>query len=127
MCRIDRVNAVEYLEWVGKSFDELFVLSPLIDKKIYEEYINLAKKNGNVLPDEYDITVNISKNHEQVEGMKDTSVIFVNHEISDKNDLESDEKSDINSDIKSNTKSDINSDIKSNTKFKYKFGHKIRY
>ena len=35
MCRTDRVNAVKYLEWIGNSFDDLFITSPLVSRSIH--------------------------------------------------------------------------------------------
>lgn len=80
LCRTDRVNAVKYLEWIGNSFDELFLASPLVAKKIYDEYVETAKKQGLVIPDEYQITVNVDEklNKIKIEEMKDMSRIDVN-------------------------------------------------
>lgn len=59
LCRTDRINASQYLEWIGESFDELFMESPLVSSKIYNEYVKLAKEHGIIIPDEYQITVNV--------------------------------------------------------------------
>lgn len=64
LARQDRVNASNYLEWIGNSFDELFQASPLIDNKIYKEYVNIATKHGFVVPEEYGITINIDENYD---------------------------------------------------------------
>ena len=66
LCRLDRVNAVQYLEWIGNSFDELFLASPLVAKKIYEQYIEMAKENGLVIPDEYKIIVNVDQRFSEI-------------------------------------------------------------
>ena len=61
LCRTDRINAGQYLEWIGNSFDELFLASPLVARNIYEKYVELAHKNGISVPDEYEITINIDE------------------------------------------------------------------
>ena len=66
LCRIDRINASCYLEWVGNSFDELFLTSPLVAKKIYNDYIIIASQNGIKVPDEYSVTFH-GKNYQQDE------------------------------------------------------------
>lgn len=58
LSRNNRVNAEEYLEYIGKSFDELFTSSPLVANKTYENYVQIAKENGLTIPDEYKITIN---------------------------------------------------------------------
>lgn len=40
--RHDRVNAGEYLEWVTRSYDELFANTPLIPKWLYEKWLKYA-------------------------------------------------------------------------------------
>ena len=81
LCRSDRVNAVQYLEWIGNSFDELFLASPLVAKKIYGQYVEIAKENGLVIPDEYQITINIDEKYTDMimKEMKDTSQININN------------------------------------------------
>ena len=82
--RSDRVNAVQYLEWIGNSFDELFLTSPLIDKKIYEKYVELAKEHGLVIADEYKITINVDDNfcsEQKNRESKDTSHININYNV----------------------------------------------
>ena len=58
--RDSRLNAVQYLEYVGKSFDELFTTSPLVSRTIYEKYIKIAAMNGLCVPDEYNIKIDIN-------------------------------------------------------------------
>jgi hypothetical protein len=65
LCRIDRVSAGQYLEWIGNSFDELFLASPLIAAKIYDNYIKIAKQNNISIPDEYGIEININEGYQQ--------------------------------------------------------------
>lgn len=80
LCRTDRIHSVEYLEWVGNSFDDLFLASPLVAKNIYENYIKLAKEHGITIPDEYGITINVDSDYQQkkILELKDASVIGVN-------------------------------------------------
>jgi hypothetical protein len=63
--RANRINAGSYLEWVGKSFDELFSSSPFISNKIYKNYVNEAKKKGLTIPEEYGLTIYIDKNNQE--------------------------------------------------------------
>lgn len=62
LSREDRVNAGKYLEWIGNSFDDLFLSSPLLDRQIYTNYIKIAKENGLTIPDEYELTIFIDNN-----------------------------------------------------------------
>lgn len=45
LSREDRVNAGNYLDWISKSFDDLFTISPLISEKIYTQWSDYAKTN----------------------------------------------------------------------------------
>ena len=63
LSREHRLNAIQYLEYVGKSFDELFSSSPLVSRHIYENYIKLASINGLCIPDEYNIKIDINNSH----------------------------------------------------------------
>lgn len=80
LCRSDRVNAAQYLEWIGNSFDELFLVSPLVAKKIYDEYAEIAKEKGLIVPDEYKITINVDEKltEMKIKEMKDISKININ-------------------------------------------------
>jgi hypothetical protein len=80
LCRSDRVNAVYYLEWVGDSFDDLFLVSPLVASKIYEDYVKIARANGIIIPDEYKITINVSEDeyNRNKDEMKDVTKIEIN-------------------------------------------------
>ena len=56
--REDRIDANEYLSWLSKSFDELFMSSPNFDIKMMEKY----KKEIEKLEKEYDdIELNFNK------------------------------------------------------------------
>jgi hypothetical protein len=83
LCRSDRINAGEYLEWIGNSFDELFLASPLVATKIYEDYVKLARENGFTVPDEYGMTININEDYQntKISEMKDYSAININKTI----------------------------------------------
>ena len=80
LCRTERVNAVKYLEWIGNSFDDLFLASPLIARSIYTEYVKVAKENGLTVPDEYQLTINVNERYQlqKFNEMKDSSVININ-------------------------------------------------
>ena len=88
LCRTDRINAGQYLEWIGNSFDELFLASPLVARNIYEKYVELAHKNGISVPDEYEITINIDEKYQvqKFKELKDDTVIDIN--VSPKNNKE---------------------------------------
>lgn len=82
LCRDDRIKAGQYLDWVGNSFDELFLASPLITTKIYNNYIKIAKKHNISIPDEYGIDININEGYQQdkVKEMTNSEKINVNEE-----------------------------------------------
>lgn len=44
--RKDRISAKEYIEWLTKSYDELFLASPLIPEYISKIYMEKAEKEG---------------------------------------------------------------------------------
>ena len=58
--RIHRVNAIQYLDYVGGNFDELFSASPLVESGIYNNYVKVARANRLFIPDEYGLNVPIS-------------------------------------------------------------------
>jgi hypothetical protein len=78
--RDDRINAVQYLEYVGSNFDELFLVSPLVTKRIYEDYVKIAKESGLIVPDEYGLTINVDEHYQRnkLNEMKNVSVININ-------------------------------------------------
>lgn len=80
LCKTDRTNAAQYLEWVGNSFDELFMASPLVAENVYNEYAVLAKGNGLIVPDEYGLTIKINKEYQdnKLSEMKNVSKICIN-------------------------------------------------
>ena len=86
LCRTDRVNAGHYLEWIGNSFDDLFLASPLVANRIYKDYVKVAHENGMYVPDEYEITINVDEKYQlkKYQEMKDSSVIDINIETQEK-------------------------------------------
>ena len=87
-----RVTPIEFLNWVGSSYDELFTGSPLVSRRIYDNYIIGAKKNGISIPDEYGDTILIDENYEekQIEEMICETKIEINDSsISDDKELTS--------------------------------------
>ena len=89
ICRNDRVNAAKYIEWIGNSFDDLFLASPLVGRKVYTNYTKIARKNGITIPDEYDITININQPYQtqKFNEMKDISTIKVNESNSHNDEI----------------------------------------
>jgi hypothetical protein len=85
-----RVKPSEFLNWVGSSYDDLFLGSPLVSKKTYDKYILGAKKNGISIPDEYGDTILIDENYEdiQINEMVCKEKIEINNSTNyDKNEL----------------------------------------
>lgn len=80
MCRKDRVNASKYLEWIGNSFDDLFLASPLVAHTIYNEYAQIAKENGMMVPDEYQVHIKVNEKLQlqTLDDMKNASMIDIN-------------------------------------------------
>lgn len=80
--RSDRINMSQYFEWIGQSFDDLFLASPLISEKIYQDYVNSAKKNNISIPDEYGLNITINKEYEneKLEELINTSEIVINND-----------------------------------------------
>jgi hypothetical protein len=87
LCRPDRINAVQYLEYIGSNFDDLFLASPLVSKCIYDDYVIVAKNNGIVIPDEYGLTIHIDNMYQKdkFDEMRNISVIDVNRSPFSKN------------------------------------------
>ena len=60
--REDRINANEYLTWLSKSFDELFISAPDFDSKILKKY----EKQLEGMEKEYDdVEINYNKQESQ--------------------------------------------------------------
>lgn len=63
--RDNRIDAIEYMEWLTNSFDELFLSSPLLPHYLFDKYRKLAINNGHIPPNEYGNTININEEYEQ--------------------------------------------------------------
>ena len=81
LSREDRINAVQYLDYVGSSFDELFMSSPLVANNIYKNYVKIAKENGIIVPDEYGITINMNESYQnnKLNELKNVSAVDINN------------------------------------------------
>jgi hypothetical protein len=64
-CKRERLPAGQYMDYIGSSYDELFMSSPFIPAKIYKHYARIAKAQGLVVPDEYGLTVKINMEYEE--------------------------------------------------------------
>ena len=118
ICRNNRVNAAKYIEWIGNSFDDLFLASPLVTRKIYTNYVKIARKNGIAIPDEYNLTIDINQPYQiqKLNEIKDVTIIEINESNSDNN--ETDTKTDeIKIDI-IETQPNENTTFKGKTKIK---------
>lgn len=62
--RKDRISSKDYIEWLNKSFDELFISSPLLPEYIYEKYAEEAEKQG-IQISKYEKTININREYEE--------------------------------------------------------------
>jgi hypothetical protein len=78
--RKDRVNPVEYLEYIGGNFDELFETSPLVSKYVYNDYVKVAKNNDTIIPEEYELAIHIDETYqeEKFNEMRNFSDIHIN-------------------------------------------------
>ena len=85
LCRTNRINAGTYLDYVGSSFDDLFMASPLVVRSTYTKYSKVAQKYGLVVPDEYGLTINIDKVYQKskINEMKDVSIISIHKNTPD--------------------------------------------
>ncbi len=85
LCRTNRINAGTYLDYVGSSFDELFMTSPLVVRCTYTKYSKVAQKYGLVVPDEYGLTIDIDKVYQKskINEMKDVSIISIHKNTPD--------------------------------------------
>lgn len=57
LTRNDRVNAGEYLEWISRSYDDLFTSAPLITDDIYQQWVKFAKENSLSIPKELGVVL----------------------------------------------------------------------
>ena len=68
--RRGRENALRYTQWVGSSFEELFLASPLLDPVIYEDYKSVAEHAGNPVPEPYDHQIAIDPGYATKQAMQ---------------------------------------------------------
>lgn len=59
--RDERVNAGSYLEWVSKSYEDLFASTPLMSNHIYEKWVDFAKINNLNIPKPLGSTIEIEE------------------------------------------------------------------
>lgn len=97
LCKNNRVNAAKYIEWIGNSFDDLFMASPLITRKVYTNYVKIAKINGITIPDEYSLTIDINQPYQiqKFNEIKDVTAIQINESDSHNEDPNNEIKIDI--------------------------------
>jgi hypothetical protein len=71
--RDGRCHAMQYIEWVGKSFDDLFTKSPMISSRIFRAYAASATVAGVAVPDEYTLSIRIDDCHVPVQHTYDVA------------------------------------------------------
>lgn len=62
--RKNRVDARIYLNWLTKTFDEIYQGSPVINSWVYNDYMNKVQNEGILFPSKYDSIVNINRDSE---------------------------------------------------------------
>ena len=82
--RVDRVQALAYMEWLETKYEELFLSAPLLPARVYDKYTKDAKKLGLKVPTQYDAVITINDGHESIKIKEDTNnkTIRVNSELS---------------------------------------------
>jgi hypothetical protein len=63
--RDDRPDARQYLEWLTKSYDELFASAPLIPRNVQDRYAEEARKNGWYVPGQIDTMIDINTDYQE--------------------------------------------------------------
>lgn len=76
--RNDRINAIQYLQWIETKFDDLFISSPIIPTDIYKKYEIEALSKGKIVPGKYKETIIINKEHKHYQDVQNTSDIKIN-------------------------------------------------
>jgi hypothetical protein len=61
----DRISASQYVKWVTNSFDELFLASPLVTSKIYNNYAEHAEKRQIIIPEKYESKIYINPEYSE--------------------------------------------------------------
>ena len=84
--RPDRVNAVQYMEWLESKFQDLFLSAPLLPERTYYKFNKVASELGAVIPKNYEETIVINSNYEseKIQEIAERREIEVNVEGSDK-------------------------------------------
>jgi hypothetical protein len=78
--RGDRPPARKYLEWLNNSFDELFLAAPLVPSSVYSNYTKYAEKHGLIIPNQYETTISVNGEENNIKAVADRSLIHVNSE-----------------------------------------------
>jgi hypothetical protein len=80
LSRPGRSEPYSYVRWVGTSFDDLFLASPIIQRNIYAAYAKTAIKAKLTVPDEYGLMVPIDPIYvlQQKDRLTSTNAIHVN-------------------------------------------------
>ena len=81
--RTHRIPCSQYIEWVTKSYDELFESSPLIPQDIYNDWISFAKDNGMNIPNEVtnEIEINMDEEREKMNTLSSIRNIDSKNEV----------------------------------------------
>jgi hypothetical protein len=61
LSRKNRIDAKIYLNWLTKTFDEIYQSSPVINSWVYNDYMSKVQNEGILFPGKYDSVVNINK------------------------------------------------------------------
>jgi hypothetical protein len=83
--RSDRLDARNYLEWLTKSYDELFASAPLIPRNVQDAYAEHAKENGWYVPGQIDTMIDINTEYQacKTREVGNTGSIVVTREVND--------------------------------------------
>lgn len=83
LCRNERVNAGDYLEWVSTSYDDLFTSTPLMPDDIYLQWAQFAKQNGLNVPKRLGQIIEVADD-EYVANLSNVGQIGINNSDSSK-------------------------------------------
>jgi hypothetical protein len=83
MYRSDRLDARKYLEWLTKSYDELFASAPLIPRNVQDAYAEHARSNGWYVPGQIDTMIDINTEYQacKTREVSNTASIVVQAEM----------------------------------------------
>ena len=76
--RKDRIPAMTYMDWLETKYEELFMSAPLLPRKVFDNYIYTAKKQGLTVPERYKHNIDI----------EDGYILSKKEEIADISDIE---------------------------------------